>query len=50
MSFLLVHTVNTTKDVQITESVIGAVAGPGAHIGTTSVVSQLHPTRKDEGE
>ena len=47
--FHLLHTVKTTRDVNITESAIGAVAGPGAHIGTASVVSQLHPPSKVEG-
>ena len=48
--FLLLHTVKTTRDVHITESAIGAVAGPGAQVGTASVVvSQSHPPSKDEG-
>ena len=49
MLFHLLHTVKKTKDVRITESTNGGVADPGAHIGTASVVSQLHPSSKDEG-
>ena len=45
--FHLRHTVK--GDVSITDSTIGAVAGPGAHIETANVVSQLHPSSKDEG-
>ena len=45
----LVHTLKAGGDVSIADSAIGAVAGPGAHIGTASVVSQLHPPSKDEG-
>ena len=45
----LVHTLKAEGDVSIADSAIGAVAGPGAHIGTASVVSQLHPPNKDEG-
>ena len=49
VSFCLFHTVKATRDVHITESTIATVAGPGAQVGTTSVVSQLHPPSKDEG-
>ena len=50
MLFLhLVHTVKTTGDVNVSEGTIGAVVGPGAHIGQASFVSQLHPPSKDEG-
>ena len=47
--FHLVYTVKASGDVHITDSAIGAVAGPGAHIGTASVVSQLYPPSKFEG-
>ena len=46
LSFHLVQTVQTSGDVHIADSVVGAVAGPGAHIGT---VTQLHSPSKDEG-
>ena len=50
MLFLhLVHTVKTSGDVNVAEGTIGAVVGPGAHIGQASFVSQLHPLSKDEG-
>ena len=49
VTFHLLHTVKTTRDVHITESTIAAVAGPGAQVGTASVVSQLPPPSKDEG-
>ena len=39
-----------TGDVNITDSAIGAVAGPGAHVGTVSVISQLSPFSKNEGK
>ena len=43
------HTVKVaTGDVNVTDSAIGAVAGPGAQIGMASVVSQLHPSCKDD--
>ena len=38
-----------TGDVNITDSAIGAVAGPGAHVGTASVNSQLPPLSRDQG-
>ena len=47
--FCLDQTVRTSGDVHIADSAIGAVAGPGAQIGTASVVTQLHPPSKDEG-
>ena len=53
--FVFFHLVNTVKaigDVNVTNGAIGAVAGPGAHIGTASVVSKLqyiHLPNKDEG-
>ena len=50
--FHLVHTVKENGDVNVTNGAIGAVAGPGAHIGMASVVSKLqyiHPPNKDEG-
>ena len=47
--FLLVQTVKVSGDVQIADSTVGAVAGPGAHIGPTTVVSQLRPPSKNEG-
>ena len=36
-----------TGDVNITDSAIGAVAGPGAQVGTASVISQLPPLNKN---
>ena len=47
--FTFGQTVKTSGDVHIADSAVGAVAGPGAHIGTASVVAQLHPPSKDEG-
>ena len=47
----VVHTVKANGDVNVTNCAIGAVAGPGAHIGTASVVSKLqyiHPPNKDK--
>ena len=49
LTFHLLHTVKTTKDDHMTKSAIGAVAGPRAHTGAASVVSQLHLPSKDEG-
>ena len=50
MLFLhLVHTVKTSGDVNVSEGTIGAVVGPGAHIGQASFVSQLHSPSKNEG-
>ena len=45
----LAQTVKTSGDVHIADSAVGAVAGPGAHIGTASVVTQLHPPSKAKG-
>ena len=36
-------------DVNISDSAIGAVAGPGGHVGTAIVSTQSHPPSKDEG-
>ena len=47
--FYLVHTLKATGDVNIKESVIGAVAGPGATIGTASAISQLQPSSESQG-
>ena len=41
-AFLFFHAVITTGDVNITDSAIAAVAGPGAQVGTASVISELH--------
>ena len=50
LMLLFFHLANQVSgDVHIADSVIAAVAGPGAHIGTASVVSQLHPPNKNEG-
>ena len=49
LSFNSVQTVKTSGDVHIADSAIAAVAGPGAHIGTACVVTQLHPPSRDEG-
>ena len=50
LSFHLVQAVKTSGDVHIADSAIAAIAGPGAHIGTSSVATQLHPPSNDEGE
>ena len=47
--FHLVHTVEASGDVNISEGTIGAVAGPGAHVETVSVGNQLQPPSKDRG-
>ena len=47
--FCLVHTVKTSGDVNVSGGTIGAVVGPGAHIGTTSFGNQLQATSKNEG-
>ena len=36
-------------DFNISDSAIGAIAGPGAHIGTASVATHSHPPSKEEG-
>ena len=49
---MFLHVVQTLKsagDINIGEGTIGAIAGPGATIGSASVVSQLHPSSEDEG-
>ena len=38
-----------TGDVNITESPIGVVAGPGAQVGSATVVSQVNPLSIIEG-
>ena len=50
LSFHLLCTVKTSGDVHIADSAVGAVAGPGANIGAATVVTQLHPPGKNEGE
>ena len=45
----LVHRLETSGDVNISEGTFGAVVGPGGHAGQVSVVNQLHPPSKDEG-
>ena len=50
MLFLtLVHKLETSGEVNISEGTIGAVVGPGGYIRQVSVVDQLHPPSKDEG-
>ena len=36
-------------DISISDSANGAVAGPGGHVGTTSISAHSHPPSKDEG-
>ena len=53
-SFILYAFFHTVKvesgDVNISDTAIAAVAGPGAHIGTATVVSHFHTPSKVEGE
>ena len=44
------HSVHHTMgDVTFNDSTVGGFAGPGANIGTASVVSQLEPPSGSEG-
>ena len=36
-------------DINISDCAIGAVAGPGGHVGTATVNTHSHPPSKDEG-
>ena len=45
---LVERTVKTSGEVHIADSAIGAVAGPGAHVGTARVVTQLHSPGKNQ--
>ena len=47
--FNLVHTVKAKGDVNVKKGAIGAVASPGATIGTASAISQLQPPSESQG-
>ena len=49
LAFSHFNAVKAEGDVIISDSAIGAVAFPGAHIKKTGVFSQIYSRRKNEG-